>query len=645
MKKAILILIVSTFLLFYYMGFLPQEENLPFSQEFFSIESPSATERVWELKKISVASPGELDQLYQLKLDKGIINLPLLSYLLIREAEQSRKRGDIDQAVLLAHASIKFSPDLPQPHFELARVLWHQDHFQFSNILSAFLDGERAIFRHYPSSVNFSFGLVYLVFNAVFLTFMIFGVVVVSKYFPLYFYDIRKRRNQAISSFFIRGLKILLLLVPFFLRLDILWALLYWSILLWGYVTKREKQFLLVFLILLVYLPSFLRSFTSFLESPSLDITLRMYHANHEDWDKKTKERLQEWSSNHPSDTGVLLTLGLMEKRQGRYSQAEKFYKRAIEENPRLSGAFSNLGNVYLAQKKIPLAIASYQQAIDLNPNQGAYHYNLYRAQSQETFLSSQTDKTFQRARQLAPQLIDYYSEIDSPQINRQVIDETITTPGLWRRGLSEFIEKEGWVFWAFHGWFDKIPSRAPFLVPLIFLGFLIGMSSYGQTKRFLSRCRMCGMPTYRLYFGRSQKEVVCFNCYRIFMQNEKLHPRVTEKKSLQAGQFQRQNEIIAKFVSLFLVGFGYLWRDHLFKGVLFLFLFFIFILRFVYWNGVIPSPFVQVSANPWKIIFWEGFFLIFYLFSIWRIYRAKPGLEIEDRPPAPAAVEKELKV
>ncbi len=649
MKKGILILVISIFSFLYYMGFFTQKETLPFSKEFFSIESLSATERVWELKKTSVETQGELDQLYQLKLDKGIRNLPVLSYWLIREAEQAGKRKEFNRAVELANASVRFSPDLPQPYFELAKTLWHQNYFQPDKILSAFFKGQMAQFRHYPSALGFSYDLFYLLSNAILLTFMIFGIVLVIKYLALYFYDIRKHFTQGISTWFIHGLKIFFLLIPFFLRLDMLWSLLFWSILLWGYVTKREKQFLLVFLILLVYLPLFLHSFSSFLESPSLEINWRIYQANQEDWDRTTTEKLQAWLLDHPDDAEVLFTLGLTEKRQGRYPQAEEFYRKAIQQDPKLSEAISNLGNVYLAQKKIPLAIASYQQAIDLNPDRAAYYYNLYRAYSQETFLSGKTDQVFQRARQLAPHLVDYYSEIDSPHINRQAIDEILTTQKLWRRFLAQFVEKEGWLFWVLKGWFDKIPSRVPFLVPLVFLGFLIGMSSYGQTKRFVRRCPICGIPTYRLYSGTAEKEILCFNCYRIFMQKEQLHPKVTEKKSLQAEQFQKENQFIARFVSLFFVGFGYVWKEHPLKGLVFLFLFFIFILRFIFWNGVIPSSFAQTSPNLWRIIFWEGLFLILYLFSLRQIYRLKPRFEIDNGslPPTTAEEtgEKELKI
>jgi tetratricopeptide (TPR) repeat protein len=628
MKKAIFILIISIFSFLYYMGFLTQRETLPFSKDFFSIESPSATERAWELKKTSPVTKKELEQLYQLKLDKGIRNLPILSYLLMQEAEQAGKDGNSDEAVELTTSSIKFSPELPQPYFQLAQVLWDQNHFQLDKIISAFFKGLKAQFHYYPSSLHFFYDMFYILSNAVLLTLMIFGIVVIIKYFPLYFSTVRKNLSHGISALLINGLKIFFLFIPFFLRLDMLWAILFWSIFLWGYVTKREKQFLLLFLVMLVYLPFFLRSSSSFLNGPSSDVILRMHQANDEDWDRATVEKLQTWLLTYPNDTEVLFTLGLIEKRQGRYPLAEEFYKKAIQHAPKFSEALSNLGNVYLAQKQPQLAVASYQQAIDLNPDKGAYYYNIYRAYSQEGLLSGKIDQALQRARQLDAQLFRYYSEIDSPNINRLVVDEVLTPQRLWNRFLTYFAGREGFLFWLFKGWFDKISSRIPLLVPLVFLGFLIGMSSYAQTKRFLTRCPMCGIPTYRFYSGTSEKESICFNCNRIFIQKEKLHPRITEKKSLQVRKFQEQNHFIARFLSFFLVGFGYLWKEHSFRGSLFLFLFFVFILRFIYWNGVVPCSIAQLSLNLWRMIFWGGLFIIFYLLSLRQIYRLKPRFE-----------------
>jgi tetratricopeptide (TPR) repeat protein len=630
MKKAIFIFVVLILSLLYYMGVLTGEETLPFSKEFFSVESPASTDRAWDLKKSASLSRQELDQLYQLKLDKGIRNVPILSFLLIRQSEHAREKGDADRAIQMALYSITFSPDLPQPYFELARALWHQNFFQLHTILPEVFKGIAVQFQYYPSSLKLLYNVFYILSNAILMTFIIFSIVVMVKHLPLYFYDIRKNVTHETSGLVINSLKILVFFIPFFLRFDMLWALFFWSVLLWGYVTKRDKQFIFIFLIVLVYFPFFLRSFSSFLDGSSSDIILEMNQTNHEDWGKTTEEKLRNWLVTHPNDPEVLFSLGLAEKRQGRYPEAEEFYRKAIQLDPKFSEAFSNLGNVYLAQKQTALAINSYQQATDLNPSKGAYYYNLHRAYSQESFLSGKVDRALQRAQQLDPQLVRYYMAIDSPHPNRLVIDETLTDQRLWKRFMDQFIGKEGFLFRLFKAWFERIPSRVPLLTPILFLGFLIGMARYCRAKRFLTRCPMCGSPTYRFYLGTSDQEFICFNCYRIFIQKEKLHPKIVEKKSFQVRQFQKQDHLISRYLSFFLVGFGYLWKEQVLRGFFFLFIFFIFILRFVYWNGVIPFPLPQLSFTVWKWIFWGGLFAIFYVFFIRQLYRLKSKFQME---------------
>lgn len=641
MKKAIIILIVLIIAFLYYGGFLTKKETLPFSKEFFTVETPPSDDRPLDLKGIWVSksqgsdkktpakSTKELDQLYQLKLDKGIRNLPILSTLLSREARKARERGDSDQAVALASYSVKLSPDLPPFYFELAKALWSQSPFQLHKIFPEVFKGLLAQFQHYPSSLNFVYNFFFILCNAILMTFVVFGIVVMVKYLSLYFYDIRRSLTQKVSGLLVSSAKIFVLFIPFFLRLDILWAIMFWSIFLWGYMMKRERQVLLIFFILLVYLPFFLRSASSFLDGPPSEVLVEMSQANHEDWDKTVEQKLEAWLSTHPDDPEVLFTLGLIGKREGRFAQAEEWYRKSTQQAPQFHEALSNLGNVYLAKKQPDLAIASYQQAVDLDPNKGAYYYNLYRAYSQETFLTGKTSKAFEKARQLDPKLIDYYSAIDSPNVNRMVIDEVLTLPRLWKRSLDQFIGREGVLYRLFKAWFEKIPSRI-FLVPLFFLGVLIGVSRYSRAKRFLSRCPMCGSPTYRFYLGTSDQESICFNCHRIFIQKEKIHPKIQEKKSLQVSQFQKTNHFVSRFLSFFFVGFSDVWRGQSFKGVLFLFLFFIFIFRFVYWNGALTLLFPQSPPIFLRGIFWGGLFILFYILSIRRVYRLKPKYEIE---------------
>ncbi len=174
MKKTIFILIVIIFALLYFLGVLTKKETLPLSKEFFSAETPPLTDRALDLKgigflrsknvdrKSSSLSKKELDQLFQLKLNQGIRNLPTFSLLLIREAKKAREDGNPERAVELAAYSIQLSPDLPQPYFELARARWQQNPIQFNKILPEVFKGQMARFRHYPSSLSFFYNFFYI---------------------------------------------------------------------------------------------------------------------------------------------------------------------------------------------------------------------------------------------------------------------------------------------------------------------------------------------------------------------------------------------------------------------------------------------------------------------------------------------------
>jgi hypothetical protein len=133
----------------------------------------------------------------------------------------------------------------------------------------------------------------------------------------------------------------------------------------------------------------------------------------------------------------------------------------------------------------------------------------------------------------------------------------------------------------------------------------------------------MCGSPTHRFYLGNTDQEYICFNCYRIYIQREKLHPKIAEKKAVQVQQFQKENDFVQRFLSFFFLGFKDLWGDHSFKGISLLFVFFVFVLRFVHWDGVIPFSFGQPLPSLWKWIFWVGLFGLYYYVALGPVLRA----------------------
>jgi hypothetical protein len=110
-----------------------------------------------------------------------------------------------------------------------------------------------------------------------------------------------------------------------------------------------------------------------------------------------------------------------------------------------------------------------------------------------------------------------------------------------------------------------------------------------------------------------------------MFVQKEKLHPTIVEKKALQVKVFQKESHLVGIVVSHVIVGFGYVWLGSFFRGLLLTSLFFVFVMRFVHWDGVVTHAWVQSLPSLWTWVIWGGLFVLMYLISLRQMYRLKP--------------------
>src|SRR6202166_1906885 len=101
----------------------------------------------------------------------------------------------------------------------------------------------------------------------------------------------------------------------------------------------------------------------------------------------------------------ALFMLGTIESHFGRFQEAEKQLRRAIEINPRSPEALTSYGNILLEQKRHDDAIAALSKAIRLQP--GNLTALIYRGLGlAESGRSEAALKDFDRALQLSPQSV-----------------------------------------------------------------------------------------------------------------------------------------------------------------------------------------------------------------------------------------------
>jgi len=84
--------------------------------------------------------------------------------------------------------------------------------------------------------------------------------------------------------------------------------------------------------------------------------------------DKNAEQILQEVADLNPDTINVYNSLGILYRRQGKYLEAVKQYRKALKVNPHDENIFYNLSRVYLATNDLPNAQKAVQEALKINP-------------------------------------------------------------------------------------------------------------------------------------------------------------------------------------------------------------------------------------------------------------------------------------
>jgi len=568
----------------------------------------------------------ELDAIYQAQLDRGIRNIPLLSFLMVRESLRALDGNDLKKAEVLCQYAKKFAPDYPPAHFTMGKIFWSRSKTLVNLVLQEYLRGLHAILTNFRTLFYRSLNFVYLISGALLLTFIAFTVVMGLKYLSLYVHDVKKEFDLAPMKLVVSLVKLFAFIVPVLLQFNLLWTLFYWAILMWGYLARRERQMLIIFLFVLVYVPWGLKEATVSLQQVEPEILMSLYEANEENGRRDTRKRFKNWSQERPEDRDILFTLGLLHKREGSYKEAERYYRETLEYDPNWPECISNLGNIYLITDRLEEAIEQYERAVSLSPKKCSFYFNLHRAFAKDSVLSSEKlGQALQMANKLDSGLVAFYTQIYSENKNRSVIDDTIAMSRLWNR-LSVFFQRryalpEGVV----KAWLRGVPGKYAVIYPIFFLVFLALFALLSSKGNFSKQCPMCGTPSVKFFTRKIQRDMVCFGCNRLFVKKDSIDPRMKDKKMKQVARFEKRKTILRTALSLILPGGGHLWKDQLIKGSLFVFFFFVFGLKFLYWNGMVHDS-MALGGSPG---FWSRFvFILFFLLYYFAVLRSSFRIE-----------------
>jgi tetratricopeptide (TPR) repeat protein len=568
----------------------------------------------------------QLEDLIQRKLDHGITNLWEYAILLMREGNALADKG---KALKLGEYAQRLAPDLPAVYFYTGHTVLQKNRWRLNAAVEENADGIKAFSRNIPQASSLTLSFLYRVGIGLMLAILAFCLMVFFKRLPVYLHAL-KGELRGDTQEVIRGIgRIILLAIPFFLQLNILWCALAWCVILWRYLAKGEKVVVVFSFVLAVYMPPVGETLFQFMEGPRAQAVFDIYEASYGERNPQAVERLRLWAQDHPEDRDALSTVALASKREGDYLDAKDYYQRLVKLYPRDADSLSNFGNLYIALGDPEQASALYRQAIDLAPNNGAYYFNLSKALSQKSMLVLQdADQSFQKAKELSPEIIGDHLEIDSPNPNRTVIDIVIPLEHLRRRLLTEFWRETGPSYFTLDVWLRDLSPRFPFILPVFFVVAVVAIALVGKGRGKWWRCSLCGAMSNQTVGQKAGAKSICVRCFRI-LKGKEIDQGLKENKLRETKGFQIRMGIYDKLFPLLVPGVGHLWKGYNVRGFFYLWLFFIFVGKFVYWQGIAPLPIPSSTAGmvggmPLIILA----FCLFYLFVLLGGYK-KQGLEI----------------
>jgi len=571
-------------------------------------------------------SQAELEKVYQGKLDQGIRNHYSYAWALIRESQKAAEKKGIAASDLLNYAK-RMAPDFSEVPRARAGWLASQSFRAFGNSTQSawdWLHGKFISFYNPDEALPRLADLTFWALLSFFLTFAGFSITLLVRHYFFFTHHLRHLIRLRMSSIPLLFLSFLFLFSPFFLGLGWMWLSTLWLLAFWTYGGRSDRVATLVLLGLLLLLPAGVRFHASLLHSLTGNGVPEILRANNGVWNDELYEKLLQMNRKNPRDSDALMALGLVEKRMGKYAEAEQRFSQGVHLTPAPSAFYNNLGNVFLVTNRLDQAMDAYQEAARLDSSRAEAYYNLGQAHLLKLGMK-EGEAEFQRAKALDPAKISYHTGIASKSPNRMVIDRTVDPLQIWERvllpsGESDRIARSFWDLpWK------GIPLEHGVMGMAALLGLLV-LAHLGSRKiPVIRHCERCGgliCPVCTPFRGSGTQCVPCQNAFAVHTEAD---PDVVRKKRAEVARYQARVHVLPQRLSWVLPGVGHLWRGRSMEGIVYLFILTLFGTRFIWWEGWVPLPLGLTSSFSIPgLVVTVFLFLLFYGFVQYRMKRIR---------------------
>jgi tetratricopeptide (TPR) repeat protein len=362
----------------------------------------------------------------------GIEYAPDLSFLLLRDAEALKARGEAGGAMEVARAAQALSPMLGEPHRFFAQALWEGRPADPLGSLREWGTAWIASLTEFWSSLYHADRLAVAAVLSVLSVVLLSSAVFTARAAPLVAHLVVEWSGHRLfpaTAWLIAGW---VLLLPFLTGVWGFWLVLLPSAIAWWFMTGRERVLLSVFVgtgfVLAWGFPAIVSVLTVDYD-PELRLMANV--AQGEDTSPSlTRLRISDEMPAAVAAQALALARGQRE------ADAEALYEEALAAWPHDPRLLTNYGNLFFRRQNYSRAIELYEAALAAQPGSVAVLYNLSQAYRADLHFEEGEDR-FQAARALDAGLLDGYAERGRRGDAFLVVDYGFAVSELWRRALQ----------------------------------------------------------------------------------------------------------------------------------------------------------------------------------------------------------------
>ncbi|HHO77173.1 MAG TPA: hypothetical protein ENN05_12210 [Deltaproteobacteria bacterium] len=459
----------------------------------------------------------------------------------------------------------------------------------------------------------------FLVITTTIVTLCLISICLLVKYLPNLFFDLKNNTTTDLPPAGLILWLAFILLIPVFFDAGPLWFVLWWFIILWGYLNKTERRIALVF-ISVIFMSSWISHIgAGFITYAHTQMNKEIFSIDHNIGSTKDALAITSWTQKHIADAEPLNTKALLEIKKGNHAEAVHLLSRSLDVEPNNYRYYNHLGIALAGIEKSDQAAKAFGNAITLAPDNITYHYNISRLY-QSTYNLFEAERSIAKASSINPGKVRQYLDQEGKNPDNRFIMEQAPVTRLLARQMrpSDDLKNAADALWdmAF-GIFNR--SSAIYIsMSSILILFLLG---HIPEDKFTKRCNRCG----NLYYAGTESKSgypMCLQCHWIETKAKKQMNSVLHNKAEEIKQYRIDNTANTAKLEYILPGFGSIVGNRILKGITRIF-FFSAALILIITGGQFIYSIVPTGTDltiPMRIL---GFLTVALLY--WRAYKSPP--------------------